>query len=405
MTNKQTEHNTEGVKEELELEGVVESNLYSPNASYFADSKDTPPGAKLFLVFFLGVFVFSLYLLFLIFQPFMHTLIFACVLTALSYPLYVFFLKFTGRRRPIASFLVLTLLVFLVFLPIYFFIAGLVPQAKYSIGIIYTWLADPESADVINASIQPVLDTLHGYFPDLDLASVDVRKELTSALGSMENMLGFGRVVLGNTFKLLLHLLLMLLVMFFLLMDGAELIRKLEYYCPLKPRQTGVIMDSIRQISKAVLVGGFVIAILQGTAGGIAFAIVGFPAFFWGTVMAIASFIPLVGTWVVWLPAALILFFDGSVKSAIFIVIWGIVVIGGIDNILRPILMRGAAKVPIIFIFLALFGGLNVFGMLGLLYGPLILSFAAVMLTIYGEEYQVILRSRPDKNGEDSIVP
>ena len=372
-------------------------------ASFIA--ADAPPGARLFLVFFLGVFVFSLYLLFLIFQPFMHTLIFACVFTALSHPLYVQFMRLTGQRKPIASFLVLATLIFLVFIPIYIFIAGLIPQAKNSLELMNSWLSNAHSGDLISLHVQPLIDLLHERFPDLDLASFDVRKELTAALGSFETMLGFGRALLGNTFKLVLHLLLMLLVMFFLLMDGAELIRKIEYYCPLKPRQTGVIIDSIRQISKAVLVGGFVIAILQGTAGGIAFAFVGVQPFFWGTVMAIASFIPLVGTWVIWLPAAAILFFAGSVKSAIFIVVWGIVVIGGIDNILRPILMRGAAKVPIIFIFLALFGGLNVFGMMGILYGPLILSLAAVMLTIYGEEYQVILRSRPDKNGEDTIKP
>ena len=365
---------------------------------------DHPAGTKLFLMFFLGLFVFSLYLLYLILEPFINSLIFACVLTALCHPLYSCFLRITGHRRPVASFLVLIVLTFLVVLPVYVFIVGLIPQAAQSFEAINKWLGGAHLVELMNTHLQPVLDWVHELVPELDLTPADLQGSIITASRSAgQYLLGAGSFIVSNTLKFIIHFMLVLLVMFFLLIDGAEIIRKIEYYCPLKPRQTGVIMDSMRQISRSVLVGGFAIAALQGIAGGIGFAIVGFPAFFWGTVMIFAALVPFVGTSLVWIPGVIVLIITGEIKSAIFLALWGSIGISAIDSVLRPLLMRGGVDMPIMFIFLAILGGVNVFGMLGLLYGPMILSLVTVMLTIYGEEYHLILRSRPpSRNGSGS---
>lgn len=364
--------------------------------TFGAMAGDHPTGAKLFLMFFLGLLIFSLYLLYLILEPFIHSLIFACVLTALCYPLYSFFLRVTGNRRPFASFLVLLVFTFLVVLPVYIFIVGLIPQAAQSIDAINKWLGGTHLVDLMNTHLQPVLDWVHEFVPELDMSTVDLRGSIISASRNAgQYMLGAGSFIVSNTLKFIIHFMLVLLIMFFLFIDGAEIIRKIEYYCPLKPRQTGVIMDSMRQISRSVLVGGFAIAALQGIAGGIGFAIVGFPAFFWGTVMIFAALVPFVGTSLVWIPGVIVLLITGEIKSAIFLALWGSIGISAIDSVLRPLLMRGGVDMPIMFIFLAIIGGVKVFGMLGLLYGPMILSLVTVMFTIYGEEYHLILRSRP----------
>lgn len=198
------------------------------------------------------------------------------------------------------------------------------------------------------------------------------------------------------------HLMLVLLIMFFLLIDGEALVGRMSYLFPMKSEQTAVVIDSLRRMSKAVLVGGFSVAVLQGIVGGIGLAIVGIPALFWGTVMVFAALVPVVGTGLVWGPAVVFLFFSGDWKSALFLALWCGVGVTSIDSILRPFLLRGGGKVPVLFLFMSILAGINVFGMLGLLYGPMILGLVAVMLNIYAEEYQDILQNRARKKAEDA---
>ena len=126
-------------------------------------------------------------------------------------------------------------------------------------------------------------------------------------------------------------------------------------------------------------------------AGGIGLAIVGIPGLFWGTVMGFSSLIPVIGTALVWGPAVIYLLLFGKWKAGIFLLVWSIVLVGSIDNFLRPFLMRDENNLSPFYIFLAIIGGVQYFGLAGILYGPLILTFAMVMLYIYGVEYQDFL--------------
>jgi predicted PurR-regulated permease PerM len=144
----------------------------------------------------------------------------------------------------------------------------------------------------------------------------------------------------------------------------------------------------MKAVGRSVLLGGFLTMLCQGVAGAIGFAIVGIPAFFWGTVLGFSSLVPVVGTALVWIPAVAYLAAVGEIKGAIFLSLWSIVVVGSIDNFLRPFLMRGEGKMSTLYLFLAIIGGVKYFGMAGILYGPLILGLASVMLAIYRVEYR-----------------
>ena len=148
-------------------------------------------------------------------------------------------------------------------------------------------------------------------------------------------------------------------------------------------------------MARSVFVGSFLTALCQGVAGGIGLALVGIPALFWGAVIGVASLIPLVGTALIWVPAAGYLFLVGRWGSAVFLLIWCGVLVGFIDNFLRPFLMRGGGGLSPFYVFLAVMGGLEYFGLPGLLYGPLILTFAAAILYLYKEEFPTILRRAP----------
>jgi predicted PurR-regulated permease PerM len=161
-----------------------------------------------------------------------------------------------------------------------------------------------------------------------------------------------------------------------------------RYFSPLRKDQEDRILTGVRVVAKSVLLGTFLTALCQGLVGGIGLALVGIPGLFWGTVMGFSSLIPLIGTALVWVPAAVYLVLLGKMKAAAFLAVWCVVLVGSIDNFLRPFLMRGEAKMSTFYIFLAIVGGVQYFGLTGILYGPLILSFAMIMLYIYGVEYE-----------------
>ena len=143
--------------------------------------------------------------------------------------------------------------------------------------------------------------------------------------------------------------------------------------------------------------GTFVTAIAQGAAGGIAFTIAGLPGLFWGMVMAFASLIPMVGTALIWIPAAVYLLIWVHWGWALFLVIWCVVLVGGIDNILRPLFMQGSAKMSTLLIFFSILGGINLFGLLGILYGPLIFGLAMILLYIYDLEFEPFLNQQDNR--------
>jgi predicted PurR-regulated permease PerM len=354
-----------------------------------------PEGNNIFFRFFLVLLLFSFYLLFCLMRPFLHSIILACVFTAISFPIYRRCLALTRGRRIPAALIVLSCITLLIAALVWLFVAGFVPQAKSSIGAMNQWLGGAHWSEVLKTHIEPFLLRVQEYVPEFTITAEDIRQNLTSLSSQAgQFLLRHATSLVGNTLLFFGNLLLVLLIMFFLFIDGEALVRRMAYLLPLKSAQTEVVMESLRKISRSVLVGGFSVAVLQGVAGGMGFAFVGIPALFWGAVMVFAAFVPVVGTGLVWGPAVIVLLIMGEWKSALFLALWCGILVTSIDSILRPVLLRGGAKLPVIFIFMSILGGINVFGVFGLLYGPMILGLVAVMLDIYADEFQEILRGR-----------
>lgn len=375
-------------------DGTKAAGLFGPLANSEAPTEQMK-GSKLFLWFFLGMLGFSLYLLYYLMQPFLHSIILGCVFTAICYPLYLRCLVLTkGWRIPAAMIMMGGITLALAVL-IAVFVAGLIPQAQSSITAVNQWLGSAHLGDIMNTYINPILQWVQEHFPEFELSIKDIRDNLTSISSRAgQYLLSSASLLVSNTLTFFAHLMLVLLIMFFLFIDGASLAKRLSYLFPMKHEQTAVVLESLRRMSKAVLVGGFSVAVLQGIAGGIGFAIVGIPALFWGAVMTFAALVPVVGTGLVWVPAVIVLLLMDETKSAIFLAVWCGVGVTSIDSFIRPFLLKGSAKMPVLFLFMAILGGVNVFGMLGILYGPMILGLVAVMVNIYAEEYQDVLQNR-----------
>jgi len=194
--------------------------------------------------------------------------------------------------------------------------------------------------------------------------------------------------ILSATGSFLFQAAMMLIALFFLLVDGERLVSWLDRVSPLKPGQTLELLAEFRKVSYSVLVSSLITAAVQAIVALVGYLIAGirFPIFFAALTFA-AAFIPAVGAAGVCLVSALILFVTGHPYMAIFLAIWGVLVVGLVDNLVKPLLMRGGMQMHGAIVFFSLIGGLAVFGTTGLLVGPLAVAFFVALLRMYDRDF------------------
>jgi predicted PurR-regulated permease PerM len=213
-----------------------------------------------------------------------------------------------------------------------------------------------------------------------------------------------------GTVNFLFMTLVMLYAMFFFLMDGDQLIRKILYYLPLESDEENRMLERFTSVARATLKGTAVIGILQGGLAGVAFAVVGIPsAVFWGVIMVLLSVLPGIGTALVWIPAAAILGASGHWPKAVGLLLFCGVVVGSLDNFLRPILVGKDTQMHELFIFFGTLGGIMMFGFVGFIIGPIVAALFTTIWDIYGIAFRDVLPaigpppslSAPDSGAED----
>jgi predicted PurR-regulated permease PerM len=208
-----------------------------------------------------------------------------------------------------------------------------------------------------------------------------------------------------GTASFLLDLFVMLYAMFFFLRDGHGILSQILYYVPLHTEDELRMVEKFVSVTRATIKGSLVIGILQGSLAGGAFALAGVPAAaFWGTVMAVLSIIPGLGTALVWVPAAAWLYLSGETVEAIGLAVWCIAVVGMVDNIVRPSLVGRDTQMSDLMILLSTLGGLLFFGAPGLLIGPILAGLFITVWEIYGEAFSAYLPEvelRPPAPGDD----
>ena len=197
--------------------------------------------------------------------------------------------------------------------------------------------------------------------------------------------------LLSATWSFVMGFLIMLFVLFFAFRDGERMLAYLRHLSPLSSTQEDALIARVGDTTRAVVLGMGVTALAQGLAAMIAFRIAGIPALFWGSMLGASSIIPVVGTALVWVPAVGYLLIIGKTGAAVFVAAWCMIVVGSLDNFLRPLLMGGRVGMSAMLVFFAILGGLQAFGPVGILYGPLIFGLCAVCLYIYELENSAYL--------------
>ena len=381
----------------------IKKNETAPDLSLTPNNEtsDIKPGMKLnstYFLFFLLVIVFIG--CYKIISPYIHTIMMAVILSIIFTPIHNRIEKLTKGRQNLAAFLSCFIVTVVVVIPILFMLLAVIQQGTNSFSSIYKWIEAGKYSSVID---HPVIATLSSWvnaylpdikklYPDLDIKNIQIDKILLKFTASTgKTLLNQGGHIAGNITSLTGKFFLMIFTFYFFIRDEKKIFNYILHLIPLESSQEEQIMTKIKDVAKSALLGTFVTALAQGAAGGIAFAICGLPGLFWGLAMAFASLIPMIGTALIWIPATLYLLITGSEKSALFMAVWCVVVVGGLDNFVRPLFMQGGANMNTLLIFFAILGGINCFGLIGLLYGPLIFGLAMVLLYIYNMEFEEFL--------------
>jgi len=339
-------------------------------------------------------------------QPFLMALFLAGLASALAQPLFMRLTDLFGGRRALASLATVALMTLVVLIPLVLLAGVMVSQALNVSALASTWaqetLTQPDAVSGLLHRL-PFYEQLAPHWGKL----AQQAGAATSALSKIA-VEGLSSFTLG-TVNFLFMLFVFLYSLYFLQLDGAKLIEKFLYYLPLKTRDERVMLEKFTSVTRATLRGSLLIALLQGTLVGIAFAVAGIPnAVFWGTVMVILATIPQVGTALVWVPAVVILVVQGQVVTGVVLAGFCGLLVGSLDNLLRPILVGKDTKMHELMIFFSTLGGIFMFGFPGVFIGPVIGSLLVTIWEIYGVEFADSLPEVDgilDHLGEETVDP
>ena len=332
-----------------------------------------------------------LYLTITIFEPFLLALLWAGVLCTVTYGTYERIAKRLNGRRQLASLYMTLLVLLLIVLPVVLLGVVLIQQASEVHSKVQTEEFREALKDIEkNAAVQWCLEKARDFTDRKDLTLSVVMREGAAPLTKLAAPRAVELIgdFLGFLFGFAANLFFILLALFYLYRDGPVLVRVIRELIPLPPESRNKILGEIQSTIVASVKGGLLTAVIQGALGLIILLILGLGApVFWGFVMALAALIPLVGTALVWIPMAGYLALTGQTADAIVLVVYGVVIIASSDNVLRPLLIGRDVEVHPLLLFFGILGGIAVFGFVGIILGPVVVSFLVASSRLLRREF------------------
>lgn len=325
-----------------------------------------------------GAFVLAFFIL----RPFLAPLVLAMVFATVFHPLYSFILRKSGGKRASLSSLATVLVVAAcVLVPLAFLGTRLVVEAEQ----LYVSLADGTGKAIVESALRYADAMLVHYVPGSESASATISANIdTYAKAGLTWLIGYLGGFFSGLAGLVLKLFIFFMALYYLLRDGAALKHRIIHLSPLADDDDRSIFTSLAQSVHSVVTGKLAIALIQGVLASIGFLMFGVPnLILWGAFTAIASLIPGIGTSLVIVPAVIYLFITGHPIAGIGLLVWGIFVIGLIDNLLGPKLMGHGSGLHPLLVLVSVLGGLAFFGPVGIFLGPLTVSFLLSLLAIY----------------------
>lgn len=335
------------------------------------------------------IFIGSLLLVTIVFlrllQPFGYAIFWAATIAGLSYPLYK---KILHRLKSpnLSSAITLSLITVIIILPI-IMIGALVVKESFNL-----FRQFQENQEQIRASVQQTLQDLktNPYFARLNIDEALIAQRVSEMSSDAVNFVfrklkdfTFGSAAFAISFLIMLY------TLFFFLRDGEKLLKKLMFLIPLGDKYESMLYNKFTTTARSTIKGTLVIGAIQGTLGGLLFALTGVPgALFWGIIMTLLSSIPGIGSYFIWVPAAIIMLVLGNTWQGLVIIAVGFLIIGTIDNLLRPALVGRDLRIHPLLILFSTLGGILLFNISGFVIGPVIASLLLAFWEMYEHYYQ-----------------
>lgn len=319
-------------------------------------------------------------------RPFLLTLLLAAIFTGVAYPLHRRLTAWLRGRARVSALFTLLLLLVLVVGPLLAVLGAVAAEAQRIQESVL-----PRLQRLIDepGEIERRLRLLPGY----DLVA-PYREQILARAGELVG--GAGRFVFDAlsattraTVMFIVHFVILLYTMYFFLLDGPRMVRAALRYLPLDEADKARMLEKFVSVTRATLKGTILIGAAQGTLGGLAFFAVGIEAaFFWGTVMTVLSIVPGVGAALVWVPAAIVLAAVGQIWQGVALALFCGLVVGSLDNLLRPVLVGRDTELHELMIFFSTIGGLLLFGAPGFLLGPILAALFVTVWEMFGVAFR-----------------
>ena len=353
---------------------------------------------NMILWFFLACFLISISLMGWLLSPFFSIIVLGAVVAGAFHPVYRLLTAHEKISSGLASFLTCLLIFFILFIAIVFFVGVLAQEAYELIQL----TKSPALSSFINTHFtnSALLDRINPLLANFDI--IITGAELSKSISDIGRVVGLfffdqARAVASNTLSFLASIFLMLLVIFFLLIDGPKLVRFLIDLSPLPEEQDTQLIGKFSDMAGAILVGNGLCGAIQGIAGGLIFWLFGLQsAFLWGVIMALLAFLPIIGIGAVFIPTVIFLFLTGRMGASLFFLVFYLLLSGSVEYMLKPRVVGKRVQMHTLVVFLSIIGGLKMFGILGIIYGPLIATAFLTLTNIYHTSYQnLIEHSQP----------
>jgi predicted PurR-regulated permease PerM len=345
------------------------------------------------IIFFGLIAIVVIWAAFKIIRPFLTPILLGAILVVLTYSTYRRVRQQVGGRSHLAAIIMLIAVTFIIILPAFVLVILLVQQAD----VLIQHLQSGDVQQILaRIDISSRLAWVHRWFPSFDPQTISLQRVFLPILREIPGWVARnGGALLGGLAGLLIGFFLLLLSSYFFYIEGEAIIEQLAILSPLPQRYDRAFGAQFKDVIDATFRGHVLTGLAQGIATMIGLVIAGVPAaFFWGAVATVMSLLPIVGAASVWVPAAIYLYAAAAMGKAsywqpIFLTIWGVGAVSLIDNIVRPLAMRGKSQLPAIPLLFAVLGGLQAFGFIGLVVGPLVFSLFMSIIDIYKKSFRI----------------
>jgi predicted PurR-regulated permease PerM len=340
---------------------------------------------RITIIFLFALTAFALYLCYILFEPFLYPLLSAVVIAVVFHPVHARMLLLI-RNQSTAALLSTVLVVAIIIVPAIIIGAALFKEIT-NLGS-YLDARSTESGGPIPYLMHLIERPLAWAGQYVDVSQINVWAWLKGRLDQIGAALAAqGGIILGNITSFIINAVITLFTLFFFFREGKTMRRRLAAVLPLTNHQIEQLFTGIENTIIATVYGGIVVAAVQGGLVGLALWVFGIHSpLLWGLVASAFALLPLVGTAVVWVPAALYLILSGHWVQGLILIGWGAGIVGTVDNFLRPYLISGRVRMHTLLIFFSVFGGVQAFGFLGLFVGPVILAVTITLLGILRDE-------------------